>query len=120
MRALGLATALVTSGSRARVQRELESLRVQALFDAVVCSEDAGRKKPDPAALNLALERLAVAPAHAAYLGDSPEDVEMARSAGVFSVAIPGRFPNREELIRAGADLFAQDIREAVERLLAS
>ena len=31
-------------------------------------------------------------------MGDSPEDVQMARAAGVFAVGIPGGFPNREAL----------------------
>jgi phosphoglycolate phosphatase-like HAD superfamily hydrolase len=110
----------VTSGSRSRVERDLESLDVAMLFDVVVCSEDAGRRKPDPAPLHLALERLRVSPVHAAYVGDSPEDVQMARAAGVRSVAIPGGFPNREALVRSGADLWAADLIEAVEMLLGS
>ena len=118
MRGAGLATGLVTSGSRARIERDLAALGVAALFDTVVCSEDAAHRKPHPAALHLALDRLRIAPARAAYVGDSPEDVEMARSAGVHSVAIPGGFPNREELMEADADLFARDLVDAVERLL--
>jgi HAD superfamily hydrolase (TIGR01509 family) len=114
----GVAVGLVTGGSRARIERELASLGVSALFDTVVCSEDADRKKPDPEALRVALERLRVDAPRAAYVGDSPEDVEMARSAGVFSVAIAGRFPNREALVRAGPDLFARDLVEALERLM--
>jgi HAD superfamily hydrolase (TIGR01509 family) len=114
----GLSTALVTSGSRPRVERDLAALDVAACFDAVVCSGDVAPRKPDPAPLRFALERLRVSPSRAAYVGDSPEDVEMARAAGVHSIAIPGGFPNREALARAEPDAWAEDLFEAVERLL--
>jgi pyrophosphatase PpaX len=119
LRAAGLATGLVTSGSRARVERDLRGLGAEHLFDALVCSEDTSRKKPYPEPLWLALERLSVAPHEAACVGDSPEDIEMARSAGVFSVAVAGAFPNREALKAVSADFCAATLGEAVERLAA-
>jgi phosphoglycolate phosphatase-like HAD superfamily hydrolase len=42
----------------------------------------------------------------------------MARAAGVFTVGIPGGFPNREALVAAGPDLAARNLGEAVEFLL--
>ena len=62
-------------------------------FAAVVCGSDPVRKKPDPEALLLALERMGVAPARAAYVGDSPEDVEMAKRAGARVDRHPRRLP---------------------------
>jgi phosphoglycolate phosphatase-like HAD superfamily hydrolase len=106
----------VTSGTAERVRREIS--RLGLAFDAVVCTEEVGRRKPDPAALHLGLERLGVAPREAAYVGDSPEDIEMARAAGVYAVAIPGAFPNREQLRAAGPDLFSEDLLNAVRALL--
>ncbi|HSE62473.1 MAG TPA: HAD family hydrolase [Thermoanaerobaculia bacterium] len=111
-----LSSGLVTSGTAERVRREIS--RLGLAFDAVVCTEEVGRRKPDPAALHLGLERLGVAPREAAYVGDSPEDIEMARAAGVYSVAIPGAFPNREQLRAAGPDLFSEDLLNAVRALL--
>jgi HAD superfamily hydrolase (TIGR01549 family) len=118
LREAGLLVGLVTSGGRERVARDLASLDVHAFFRTVVCSEDAARKKPHPEALLLALERLVVAPPEAAYVGDSPEDVEMARAAGVYSVGVPGGFPNRAALEAAAPDLFASDVTTAVGTLL--
>jgi len=34
----------------------------------------------------------------------------MAKAAGVFSVAIPGGYPNREGLLNAGPDAIADDL----------
>jgi phosphoglycolate phosphatase-like HAD superfamily hydrolase len=50
-----------------------------------VCGDDGPRRKPDPEALRVCLDRLGVAPEDAAYVGDSAEDVMMARAARVFS-----------------------------------
>jgi len=64
------------------------------------------------------LERLGVTPDLAAYVGDSPEDVQMARAAGVYAVGVPGGFPNREALQASGPDLLAESLDSAVGALL--
>ena len=119
VRAAGLSTGLVTSGSRARIERDLSKLSAATLFDVLVCSEDAAHKKPHPDPLNRALARLGVSPEHAACIGDSPEDVEMSRAAGVFSVAIAGAFPNHEALKASGADFQTATLAAATRHLIA-
>jgi phosphoglycolate phosphatase len=108
---------LVTSGNRPRVSREVAALGLADFFGVVVCADEAGARKPDPAPLLLALARLRVPPGEAAYMGDSPEDIQMARAANVFAVGIPGGFPNRGALAAAGPDLLAPSLGEAVEAL---
>ena len=114
----GVAQGIVTSGERTRVSRELSALEVERHFRTVVFGGDARRRKPHPEALLLALDRLAVAPARAAYVGDSPEDVEMARAAGVRAVGVPGGFPNREALLASHPDVLAPDVLAAVTALV--
>lgn len=109
---------LVTSGDRSRVRGELQRFGLDALFEAVVCGQDVIQRKPHPEGLLLALGQMGVAPVDAAYVGDSPEDVGMARTAGAFSVGVPGTFPNREDLVASRPDLLASSLAEAVERLL--
>jgi len=118
LRRADISCGLVTSGSRERVLRELASLQVRDFFEAVVCCDDTRLKKPHPEALLFALERLGVAAREAAYVGDSPEDIEMARSAGVFSVGIAGGFPNRQALAAASPDLWARDLNAAAAALI--
>jgi HAD superfamily hydrolase (TIGR01549 family) len=118
VRRAGLSTGLVTSGSRARVERDLQKLSASALFDVLVCSEDSAHKKPHPDPLNRALERLRIGPAQAACVGDSPEDIEMARAAGVFSVALAGAFPNREALEASAADFRTATLDAAARHLI--
>jgi HAD superfamily hydrolase (TIGR01509 family) len=117
--ARGLAQGLVSSGESSRVRREIRGLGLQDFFgEAVVCGGETERRKPDPEPLVVGLERLGVAPDEAAYLGDSPEDMAMARAAGVFAVGIPGGFPNREALTAAAPDLLAPTLEAAMEHLL--
>jgi HAD superfamily hydrolase (TIGR01549 family) len=113
----GLRQALVTSGSRIRVERELARHGLDRVLSPIVCSEDVRDKKPHPEGLLKALDELDVAPSAAAYLGDSPEDMEMARRAGVRAVAIPGGFPNRQALLSSEFDHLSADLDEAVELL---
>jgi len=118
LRERGKGRGLVTSGDRSRVRGELERFGLDGIFEAVVCGQDVTERKPHPEGLLRALDRMGLEPAAAAYVGDSPEDVAMARSAGVYSVGIPGPFPNREALVAAGPDLLARSVTEAVEALL--
>lgn len=118
LREAGLVQGIVTSGERQRVSQELNALGVAGYFGTTVFGGDAQNRKPHPEGLLLGLERLAVAPAQAAYVGDSPEDVQMARAAGVYSVGIPGGFPNRKELLASQPDLLAADLAEATAALL--
>jgi HAD superfamily hydrolase (TIGR01509 family) len=118
LQAGGLVQGVVTSGERARVSRELTLFGVASYFDVTVFGDDGYRRKPHPEALLQALERLGVPTGNAAYVGDSPEDVEMARAAGVRSVGVPGGFPNRAALCASAPDLLAADLLEAAEALL--
>ena len=104
--------ALVSSGSRARVRRQLLEYDVAGMFRAKVCSEDAPRRKPHPAPLRMALGRLRIAPKVCVYVGDAPEDIEMAHRAGVRAIGVLGGSPVPERLRAASPDAMIETIRE--------
>jgi HAD superfamily hydrolase (TIGR01509 family) len=118
LRESGVRLGVVSSGERSRVADEIVQLGLEGFFEALVCGTDVECKKPHPEGLHTALRQLALGPAAAAYVGDSPEDVEMARAAGVFAVGVPGGFPNRERLRASCPDLLASSLSEAVQTLL--
>lgn len=113
----GIRQGLVTSGSRTRVLRDVTSIGIADLLQAILCHEDVVNKKPHPEALHRALDEMEIPPHEALYVGDSPEDVQMAQAAGVFSVAIPGKYPNREALQAAGADLYVTCLPDLAKRI---
>ena len=81
-----VAMAVVTTTSRGNVEALLRAtLGPHALgrFATIVGAEDAPRKKPDPEAYALALERLAITPREAVAIEDSPAGVDAARAAGI-------------------------------------
>ena len=104
--------ALVSSGSRTRVRRQLRDHGVATMFQTKVCSEDAPRRKPHPAPLRMALDRLRIAPNVCIYVGDAPEDIEMARRAGVRAIGVLGGSPVPERLRAAAPDALIETIRE--------
>ncbi|MGH9681982.1 MAG: HAD family hydrolase [Candidatus Acidiferrales bacterium] len=104
--------ALVSSGSRSRVRRQLREQNVAEMFLAKVCSEDAPRRKPHPAPMRRALDLLRLAPDVCVYIGDAPEDIEMAHRAGVRAIGVLGGSPVPERLRRSLPDAMIETIRE--------
>ena len=108
---------LVTSGDRDRVTQQLREFRLTRLFGARVCSGDTPERKPHPAPLRLALQKLCLKPSACVYVGDSPEDLEMAKRAGVRAIAVLGLFPTEKRLRAARPDFLLESIRELPELL---
>lgn len=103
---------VVTSGSGARVRRQIRYFEFAKHFSVCVYSEDTPKKKPHPAPLELALERLRADPNECVYVGDAPEDIEMARRAGVLAVGVLGPFPTAERIRAEKPDVLLASVRE--------
>jgi len=112
------ALGLVTSGSCGRVRRQLRAFRLWERFMAHVCCEDTRARKPHPAPLRLAMRRMGLRPGETVYVGDSPEDLEMARSAGVRAIAVLGPFPTAKRLRTAKPEVLLRSIEELPAALL--
>jgi HAD superfamily hydrolase (TIGR01548 family) len=109
--------AIVTGRPRADAEAFLRRFDLKDLFGAVVCMEDAPAK-PDPSPVKLALEKLGLD--RAWMLGDTPDDVQAARSAGVLPLGV--RPPCSEDdvgdaLDRSGAAV-TLDRTDQIEELL--
>ena len=86
------------------MSREIVAHGLAGHVHEIVYGNDVAERKPHPAALLLCLDRLGISACDAVYVGDSPEDVAMARAAGVYSIAVPGDYPNRDALLGAQPD----------------
>ncbi len=81
-----IALAVATTTSRGNVEAlfpHLFGTRWHELFRAVVCAEDAPRKKPDPLVYRLAIAGLGCRSCEALAMEDSPAGLAAARAAGV-------------------------------------
>ena len=92
LRASGRRLGIVTSGSRGRVLRDLESSGLRHFFEVLVTGDDVREPKPAPEGLLLGLRQLGMTAAEAVYVGDADADYQMARAAGVQFLGIPSAF----------------------------
>jgi HAD superfamily hydrolase (TIGR01509 family) len=109
---------LVTSGDRERVLKQLREFRMTRLFAARVCGGDTLRRKPHPQPLRAALRRMRLDASACVYVGDAPQDVEMARNAGVVAIGVLGRFPTEKRLRAARPEMLLDSLDELPEALL--
>jgi phosphoglycolate phosphatase len=111
------ALGLVTSGDRTRVSQQLREFRLTQAFAVRVFAGDTAKRKPHPAPLECALEKMRLEPEACVYVGDSPEDVEMARRAGVRAIAVLGPFPTEKRLRASRPEMLLHTIAELPKAL---
>jgi len=102
--------AIVTGGTRSRVERELARLGLAAAFKAIVCHEDVVSRKPHPEGIEKALALLNASPRTCCFVGDTPEVVHMGKSAGVFTVGVVSKYVDRARLEECGPDVLLERI----------
>jgi pyrophosphatase PpaX len=108
---------IVSAKRRRTVELAFASVALGHLFDVVVGGDEAEGQKPAPDTLLLALDRLGADAGDAAYVGDSPFDMQAARAAGMRSVGVTwGGIHVRSALEDAGADVIV----DTPEELLAA
>lgn len=86
--------------SSVEVPALLKELEITGCFETVILSAVVGKRKPNPAILLEATQRMGIAPEHCAYIGDRVDrDVAASRQAG-FSKALILRNPNDAASVR--------------------
>lgn len=96
----GFLLAIATTTSRPNIETLLSvTLGPDAHRDfvAIITGEDVARKKPDPEAYSLALQRLGVAPDEALAFEDSCNGVVSAREAGISVVVTPSLYTGDDD-----------------------
>jgi phosphoglycolate phosphatase len=112
--ASGRRIAVATTDDRRPTEATLAGLGLAALVDAVVCGDDPGPTKPEPAALAAVAARLGADVARTAMVGDTPADLQMARDAGARSIGVTSGVTTGAEL-EPLADLVLGSIGELVQ-----
>lgn len=87
----GLKLAVASSSERAWVEGLLTQHDLIRFFEVIVCAEDVENTKPAPDLFLTALERLEIKPPEAIVFEDSQHGVKAAKSAGIFSIAVPNK-----------------------------
>lgn len=100
---VGVRLAVATTGSRSWVAGLLTHALPDVAFEAVVTGDEVERRKPEPDAFLLALQRLTVDASTAVAVEDSLEGVASATAAGLTTVAVVNDYT-------AGHDVGAADL----------
>jgi phosphoglycolate phosphatase len=111
LREAGLRIAVATTDDRFPTEATLLGLGVSGLVDGVLCGDDDGPTKPEPAALAGIASRLGVAIGRTAMVGDTPADLRMARGAGARAIGVTSGVATAAQLA-ADADLVVDSIAE--------
>lgn len=112
LRNMGVRVGIATSASRWELDSYVDRFELRALIDAAVAGNEIARSKPDPEILYKIFEKLEVDPSEAAYVGDSPHDMEAANACGALPVGVLTGGYGREVLERAGAARIFESIRD--------
>ena len=89
----------------------LEALGLRKYFRAVYGGDSFEKKKPDPAGALAILKHLGVQPNEAAMVGDSGVDIQTARNAGMFAIAVNYGFGQHDRQAQP-ADLYIDSLEE--------
>ncbi len=103
---------VVSSGTECRVVREIEQLALRDCFEIVICNEQMKKKKPHPEGLENALLGLGCTRKVTAYVGDSPEDIEMGKRANMLTVGVRSDYPTSWKLKNHNPDILIESLGE--------
>jgi beta-phosphoglucomutase len=111
--------ALATSATRRNRETTLKMLQIESTFEIVVDSASFSQPKPSPEVFQIALERLALAPAACLVIEDAVNGIVAASAAGCFSAGLTSSF-SEASLREAGADVVVGSYSELKALLTAS
>ncbi len=117
-RAEGLRLAVATSKVRASTLPLLEASGLDRFLDGVSCHDMVERGKPHPDLAHHAADSLGVPAGQCAVVGDSADDMRMARNAGMAALGVTTGVGSEDALIAGGAHGVRARFDEAVDWLL--
>jgi phosphoglycolate phosphatase len=120
LHAAGLRTAVVTNKQHRFAEALLNRLGLADWVDVVVGGDTCARRKPDPQPLLFACESLHVPPSKSLMIGDSVNDVQAARAAGIPIVCVAYGYNEGRDPRTLECDLLLDSLAELPALLQAS
>jgi len=107
--------AIVTSKSHIGAVRTVDSLNISNYFELLIGADDVKHGKPHPEPLFKALAHFGVGAEEALFIGDSPHDMEAARSANVLGIGVSWGPYSEKQLMDAGAEFVVNSMSELLD-----
>lgn len=111
----GMNLGVVSNKPAAPSETILNGLGVRKLFAAVVGGDSTPKRKPDPEPLRFALEQMKITSKRVLVVGDSLNDIEAARRAGLISCGVLWGIGYEETVRAARPDHLAQTPADVLE-----
>ena len=108
LRANGVKTAII-SNKPDEATKQISKKEFGDLVEFAVGESASIKKKPDPSAVNAAINEFMLDKEECVYIGDTEVDIETAKNAGIDCIAVLWGFRTKEQLIKAGAEVFASN-----------
>ncbi len=112
LKMLGVKLALITNKPEKFIPELLAQTQMAEYFDWVVGGDTLPQKKPDPAGLLWVMQQAGVTAEQCLFVGDSRNDVQAARSAGVACIAVTYGYNYGEPISAENPALVLEDLRE--------
>lgn len=119
LRARGVRMGIATSKRRAPLLRQVAQFGWEAAFDPIVTPDEVTHGKPHPESLDLMGALTGLAATEMLMVGDTPFDLDMARAAGVPSLAVGHGFADSAALAACDPLAYAPDTAALRDILLA-
>ncbi|HAJ57083.1 MAG TPA: hypothetical protein DCL35_04865 [Candidatus Omnitrophica bacterium] len=112
LKSQGIKTAIATNRPSRFTRIILRRLKIDVLFDKVLCADKLDFAKPHPLILNTLLKMFHLARVHAVYVGDMALDVETGRRAGIDTIAVATGSSRLQELKKAKPARLFKDLKQ--------
>ncbi len=107
-------TGLVSNVGAKALEEAIKKLGLSSLFKIIVSRNDVRQLKPNGDGIRLALNRLEVPEEKALFIGDSIDDIQAAKEAGLRVIIILGGENPRPDLLSGGPDFLIEDYGELI------
>lgn len=105
LRAGGFELACITNKAQAFTEPLLKQLKLRDFFRLVLSGDSLPKRKPDPLPLRHACEYFGIAPTQGMLVGDSLNDVQAARAAGMPVACVPYGYNRGQDVHELKPDL---------------
>lgn len=115
---MGFKLGIVTSKRLCTLEKGIEILNLENVFDILITPADTTKHKPNPEPILIACEKLNITPEDAIYVGDSVFDLEAGKGAGTKLCAVSYSLTEKEKLMSYNPDFYVDSIEQLSELLV--
>jgi len=118
LKARGYRLACITNKAAAFTLPLLKNLDLHQYFELILSGDSLPKQKPDPLPLRHACQHFGITPDHGVLVGDSSNDVEAARAAGMPVLCVPYGYNHGHDIREAHPDAVVDSLADVDHHLV--